>query len=157
MVQHVTFVLKPDTTDEPTSHPVKADIWRDDQTIMWGLAEGFSWPNPSEGDPIVPIVFLPADPERGYLAWPGSVPAPIGPRPDPGTPDRRFYTASGGTILDHGDPTEKYHYSFAVCPIDNPSCSIPLDPMATEAPATQQWKDNDGGWHDPEVENQNVP
>ena len=155
MVQHITIVPKPLKPDEPTAHPELVVIWRDDQTIKWGLHPSYSWPNPGTGEEIIPIQFLPADPSRGYLDWPGSAPSPIGPRPEPGTPDTRFYTASSDRILDLGGPLEKYHYAFAVCPRDNPNCMLEIHP-ALEAPRSQQ-RLVEGVWYDPDVENQNQP
>jgi hypothetical protein len=156
MVQHVTIVPKPLNPGEPEAHPHTVVIWRDDQTIKWGLHPNYSWPNPVTGEEIVPIVFLPADPARGYLDWPGSAPVPIGTRPAPGTPDTRFYTASSDKILPPGAPPEKYHYAFAVCPRDTPNCMLEIHPML-EAPRSQQRLGDDGLWYDPDVENQSLP
>jgi hypothetical protein len=162
MVQHVTINPSlPNEPEKPDAHPHTVMIWRDDQTIKWGLADGYSWPNPDGDEPQpVPIVFLPKDASRGYFDWPGSNPMPIGPRPPKGTADRRFYTASADTLLDPNEPfTEKYHYAFFVCPADNPICPLPLlPPGGLTAPVSQQWqREGDAHWYDPEVENQNIP
>lgn len=154
MVQHVTIIPKPLNPTEPDAYPHTVDVWRDDQTIKWGLTEDFSWPNPI-GDPVLPIVFLPATEE--YHAWRGSIPTPIGPRPEPGTPDRRVYIASCDDILPPGAPPVKYHYMYAVCPVATPTCLATVDPSMTEAPAEQRWQDEVGHWHDPDVENQSQP
>src|SRR5688572_15118645 len=38
MVQHVTIVPKPHEPDKPETHPHTVTVWRDDQTIKWGLS-----------------------------------------------------------------------------------------------------------------------
>jgi|GEM_PF-1436666 len=152
MVQHVRIVPKPGDPTQPDADPHKVKLWRDDQTIKWGLSAGFCWPN----GVAQPIVFLGADPSKGYLPWPGSIPVPIGPPPPAGEPDQRYYTATSDRVLDPGAPPELYHYAYAVCPVDNPNC--PLDIITGDvAPRAQQWKDEDGIWHDPEAENQPQP
>jgi hypothetical protein len=152
MVQHVRIIPKPLNPDTPEALPFKIVVWRDDQTIKWGLSGGYTWP----AGVAQPIIFLPADPARGYKDWPGSVPAPIGPPPAPGEPDRRYYVASSDKIIPTNEPPEIYHYAFAVCPLDNPNCMLDIIP-GLSAPMSQQWQDSGGMWHDPEVENQNQP
>ncbi len=146
MVQHVVI------TSSEQANPPMAILWRDDQTLKWSLAPGLCWPAAVEQ----PIVFLPADPSRGYMKWMGSAPTPIGPAPTNGI-DRRVYTAVSDKILNPDEEPQMYHYMYAVCPIDNPNCMLPLDPTLDEAPRAQQRQDADGVWHDPEVENQNQP
>ncbi len=153
MVQHITIIPKEGNPTQPDANPYKVLLWRDDQTIKWGLAANWCWPEGLAD----PIRFLPADPSRGYLDWPGSKPVPIGPPPAPGTPDRRYYTASSDKVLDPSAPPELYHYMYAVCPVENPNCPLELQENAREAPRSQQWKDRHGRWHDPEAENQPQP
>jgi len=152
MVQHVRIKTDPINSDRPLAHPHVVSVWRDDQTIKWGLDEGWCWPN----GVAQPIIFLAPDPSKGYVAWPGSIPVPIGPAPPAGEPDRRYYTASSDKILDPGSEPEIYHYAYAVCPIDNPNC--PLDIITMDrAPEWQRWQDEHGEWHDPETENRPQP
>jgi hypothetical protein len=145
------------TASSPEASPQVAILSRIDQTLEWVPTEGLSWPNP-EGDQPDPIVFLPGGID-GYLHWPGSTPSTNDPRPTPGTPDRRTYTASANKVLEPGDPLviEKYHYAFVVCSEDDPGCSLTIDPNLTRAPKSQRWTHGDGVWHDPEVENRNQP
>jgi hypothetical protein len=155
MSRYIEIVTKKDDTKAAEAFPYTIQVFRDDQTITWKLSDGYSWPNPNGPQPA-PIVFLEADEDRKYHAWPGTVPQAVGARPPSGTPDRRLYTVNVNRILERGVPSETYHYAFRICPIDHPDCTTSVSSTAREAPRTQQRKVG-SKWHDPDVENQSKP
>lgn len=106
MTQHITIT----GVDDTAANPHVARVWRDDQVIMWGLAEGLRWANPDEAPP--PLQFLPKD--DTHDDWPGTPPMPVGEPPAEGEPDRRFYVAMANHLMESGSETARYHYRFHV-------------------------------------------
>ena len=139
MTQHITIFT---TTDV---QPEIGGVWRDDQVIMWGFdpTSTLAWP---PNDPM-PIRFTNDNPD--FAPWPGSTPAPIGPRPETG-PDRRFYVAMAQMVMPAGE-TALYNYTISV--VDE------TDKTNTVQMVKRQRTDASGKVEliDPEVENHPQP
>jgi hypothetical protein len=121
---------------------------RDDQTIMWSLDSGLAWGTTTEA----PVRFLPGggtSPGGGpYKHWPesGTHPKPI-PTGQPA--NKTPYFASANTPMPTGE-TDWYHYELWVVPVDGHGRS---SGQAIRVQVQQE----DGSWHDPDVENQPKP
>lgn len=125
-------------------YPNPVVLRRDDQTIMWQLAPGLKW-----GAAVVPIEFLPAGTGSAcgsYSDWPttGTPPRPI---PTGVPPNERPYWASANDPMPN-DTTRCYHYAILVEALDESGRAKTLRVQVQAA---------DGGWHDPDVENQPQP
>ncbi len=135
MTQHITIFT---TTNV---QPEIGGVWRDDQVIMWGFdpTSTLAWP---PGDN--PIKFINDNPD--FAPWPGSTPAPIGPKPETG-PDRRFYVAMAQMVMPAGE-TALYTYTISV-----------VDDTQTVQMVKRQRARPDGSLEliDPEVENHPQP
>jgi hypothetical protein len=133
MTQHIR-ILAPDKVEPHVAH-----VWRDDQTVMWGLAPGLAWPP----DNPLPIRFL--GPDGKYVEWPGTTPAPIGPKPDVG-PDQRYYVALGN-FVNMSPEVIWYHYE------------IDVQDLATGevVHVKVRHRDDPDGWYDPDVGNEPQP
>jgi hypothetical protein len=133
MTQHVTIIAT-DRVD-----PYLAHVWRDDQTIMWGLAGNLAWPP----DEPYPIQFLPGDGQ--YAEWPGTPPVPVGTPPPAGQPDQRYYMALCNDI-NNGTKSIFYHYKLIV-----------TDLASGETKRVRVYDEVRKGWYDPDIGNSPVP
>ena len=133
------------TIISPTeAHPNPVPLKRDDQTIMFELAEGLEWAN------LPPLVLLAGggDSPSGiaYSDWPTATtnPAPI----DNGAvAQRRPYFLSANAPRPQG-VTEMYHYAMDI--------AVVLENGAREIHHLKVLG-ADGGWHDPDVVNEPKP
>ena len=105
MTQHIMVVRGLD--GKPVASPALAGVWRDDQTVMWGVTDGFTWADDQVGGPIQ---FF--QNRAGYANWPGSAPAPVGTLP-PGEPDTRYWI-SLCNYLNEGLQDIRYGYDMWV-------------------------------------------
>jgi|ERR1051325_6569914 hypothetical protein len=104
MVQHVMIRLD-DETNLAVIAPGDANIWTDDQEIMWSIIDDrLEWDNANF--PNRAVIFGPE--------WKGSTPEPVGP---PVIPDRRPYVATGpgpASQLPWGSGMAKFTYEAHV-------------------------------------------
>jgi len=133
MTQHIQVVAQDMVV------PYLASVWRDDQTLMWHIAEHLEWPKDEEH----PIEFLPGDDH--YSDWPGTTPSPVGDPPHLGSPDRRYYVAIAGKVVDPPNHAF-YHYRIKV-----------KDSTTGEKLEVKVFWPDRNGWFDPDVENQPQP
>lgn len=133
MTQHIQVVAKDMVV------PYLASVWRDDQTLMWHLASHLEWPK----DEPFPIQFMAGD--EYYSDWPGTVPSPVGAPPPADQPDRRYYVAIAGKVVDAPNH-QTYHYRILV-----------VDSVTQTKHQVAVFLPERNGWYDPDVENQPQP
>lgn len=120
-MQHI--IIKYDnSTNQPYIIPEKANIWRDDQSVMWSIAAPNVWWDPAKAPPVV-FVTSPNLPP-GFSDWPGSQPSPIGTPPVPPAVDRRRYVSDAGSPNDGPDVIKYIYDAWVEWEVPGPSGDV---------------------------------
>jgi hypothetical protein len=129
MTQHVT-IFRSETEGQFRVDPDPVKVWKDDQTIMWGLGPGVAWGPEGPG-----IVFSETPGVEGYEPWPGTTGATIQLQSGPGL-SRPFIVALANHV-NNGVEVIKYKYTVNVVDTINGiqlSHEKPFDPDVDNHP-----------------------
>lgn len=142
-MQHILISV---VDDDLVIDPEDANLWRDDQGIMWEILEPLTWDNTTHENTAV--FFTNGD----WSTDGGTTPTPIGTLPTGS--DRRVYIAQGpGSNAGPGTPT--YEYDLALT--DGNGNPFRLREVAGTAKVTPNSNFGHSSVVDPDISNQPHP